>query len=140
MTTGYRPMIAAVGGLCLMLLSACSFKATFKETTDTTSNITGTTSGRIWWNEDGLLKADHKVAAFAAYNSDNLETDAARGQGEYLASLDSLTAAAPGRTFQPAAQDAYSQWSRSENPTAARLVQDLLATAHSPRNERLVTD
>lgn len=110
-----------------MLFSACSFKATFKETTDTTSNITGTTSGRIWWNEDGLLNADHKVAAFTAYNAENLETDAARGQGEYLASLDSLTGTSDGPAFQPAAQDAYSRWGRSESPTAGNLVQDLLA-------------
>lgn len=130
MTTGYRPMIAAAGGLCLILLSACSFKATFKETTDTTSNITGTTSGRIWWNEDGLLKTDHKVAAFTAYNADNLETDVARGQGEYLASLDRLTAVvSDGQAFQPAAQDAYSRWSRAASPSVTDLVKDLRASA-----------
>ena len=72
MIANHRPIVAAFGGLALvLLLSACSFKATFKETTDTTSNITGTTSGRIWWNEDGLLKPEHKVAAFTAYNADN---------------------------------------------------------------------
>ena len=88
-----RPIFVTLGGLsCMLLLSACSFKATFKETTDTTSNITGTTSGRVWWNEDGLLKPEHKVSAFTAYNAQNLEEDLAHGQGEYLASLDSLLA------------------------------------------------
>ena len=75
-----RNISLMLGGLsCMLLLSGCSFKATFKETTDTTSNITGTTSGRVWWNEDGLLKPEHKVAAFTAYNAQNLEEDLARG-------------------------------------------------------------
>jgi hypothetical protein len=43
MFSNHRPILAVFGGLSLvLLLSACSFKATFKETTDTTSNITGT--------------------------------------------------------------------------------------------------
>ncbi|MBA5876160.1 MAG: DUF3015 domain-containing protein [Nitrospira sp. CR1.2] len=129
MTTGYRPMIAAFSALFVMLLSACSFKATFKETTDTTSNITGTTSGRIWWNEDGMLRPDHKVAAFTAYNAENLETDAARGQGEYLTSLGRLTATFDGQAFQPAAQDVFSRWSRSPNPSAGDLARDLQTSA-----------
>ncbi len=88
-----RKISLMLGGLsCMLLLSGCSFKATFKETTDTTSNITGTTSGRVWWNEDGLLKPEHKVSAFTAYNAQNLEEDLARGQGEYLASLGTLMA------------------------------------------------
>lgn len=129
MTTGNRSMIAAFSGLFLMLLSACSFKATFKETTDTTSNITGTTSGRVWWNEDGMLRPDHQVAAFTAYNAENLETDAARGQGEYLASLGQLTATFDGQAFQPAAQEVFSRWSRSPNPSTSDLVKDLHASA-----------
>jgi hypothetical protein len=74
----------------LLLSTGCTLKATFKQTTDTTSNITGTTSGRIWWNEDGLLNPDHKAIAFAAYNEANLEQDMARGSGEYLSSLGTL--------------------------------------------------
>jgi hypothetical protein len=131
MSSTHRSTIAAVGGLSFMLLlSACSFKATFKETTDTTSNITGTTSGRIWWNEDGLLKADHKVAAFTAYNADNLEADAARGQGEYLASLGRLTTITDAQTFRPDAQASFSRWSHSGSRSTADLVKDLQAAAH----------
>ena len=45
MIANHRPIVAAFGGLSLLLLlSACSFKATFKETTDSTSNLTGTTT------------------------------------------------------------------------------------------------
>ena len=126
MIANHRPIVAAFGGLSLvLLLSACSFKATFKETTDTTSNITGTTSGRIWWNEDGLLKPEHKVAAFTAYNADNLQSDAAHGQGEYLASLDRLMGAADASVFQPFAQDSFSRWSRTGSTSTTDLVNDL---------------
>lgn len=113
---------------CMLLLSGCSFKATFKETTDTTSNITGTTSGRVWWNEDGLLKPEHKVSAFTAYNAQNLEEDLARGQGEYLASLGTLMALAEASSFQPFAQDAYSRWSHSGNS-----INELMSHVRTPR-------
>lgn len=114
---------AALGGLSFMLLlSACSFKATFKETTDTTSNITGTTSGRVWWNEDGLLKPEHKVSAFTAYNAQNLEEDLARGQGEYLASLDTLMGKPDPHAFHLLAQDSYSRWSQSGSRSTDELV------------------
>lgn len=126
MPSTHRSTIAAIGGFSLMLLlAACSFKATFKETTDSTSNITGTTSGRIWWNEDGMLKPEHKAAAFTAYNAQNLETDAARGQGEYLASLGSLTEMSGAQTFQPGAQDSFARWSRSGSASTAELIKDL---------------
>jgi len=112
MIAHHRPTVAAFGGLSLLLLlSACSFKATFKETTDTTSNITGTTSGRIWWNEDGLLKPEHKVAA--------------RGQGEYLASLDRLTGASGASAFRPFAQDSFSRWIRTGSTSTTDLVNHL---------------
>lgn len=118
-----RPMFAALGGLsCMLLLSACSFKATFKETTDTTSNITGTTSGRVWWNEDGLLKPEHKVAAFTAYNAQNLEEDLARGQGDYLASLDTLLEKSESPSFQLFAQETYSRWSQSGSTSTDELM------------------
>ena len=128
MTENRRSLMAAISGLALLtLLSACSFKATFKETTDTTSNITGTTSGRIWWNEDGLLKVEHKVAAFTAYNAENLEADAARGQGEYLASLDALINRPGVPVFQPSAQDVYSRWGQAGSQSASDLVNALQA-------------
>ena len=42
-----------------MIATGCTVKATLKETTDTSSNILGTTSGHAWWNEDGILNPDH---------------------------------------------------------------------------------
>lgn len=118
-----RQAVAALGYLSFILvLSACTFKATTKETTDTTSNITGTTSGRIWWNEDGLLKQEHRVAAFTAYNARNLEEDLARGQGEYLSSLGTLLGTADLDRFTLIAQDVYSRWRQSGSTSADELV------------------
>ena len=75
----------------LMLFAAgCTLKSTVKETTDTTSNVTGTTSGRTWFTEDGLLHPEHKLIAFTVLNQTNVEQDLARGQGEYLTSLGTL--------------------------------------------------
>ncbi|MGH7182956.1 MAG: DUF3015 family protein [Nitrospiraceae bacterium] len=76
--------------LLVLIVSGCTLKGTFKETTDTTSNITGTTSGRTWFNEDGLLNPEHKLTAFATFNQENVEQDLARGQGEYVTSLGTL--------------------------------------------------
>ena len=92
-----------------LLASGCTLKATFKETTDTTSNITGTTSGYAWWNEDGLLLPEHKAVAFATYNEANLEQDLARGQGEYVTSLGALLGVPNGQqsAFQAKAQGAF---------------------------------
>ncbi len=74
----------------MLLVSGCTVKSTIKQTTDTTSNVTGTTSGHAWWNEDGLLLPEHKAIAFAKYNEANVEQDLARGQGEYVTSLAAL--------------------------------------------------
>jgi hypothetical protein len=74
----------------LMFASGCTLKGTIKETTDTTSNVTGTTSGRTWFTEDGLLHPEHKLTAFMALNQTNVEQDLARGQGEYVTSLGTL--------------------------------------------------
>jgi hypothetical protein len=74
----------------LTILPGCTLKGTIKQTTDTTSNVTGTTSGRTWFTEDGILHPEHKLTAFAALNQTNMEQDLARGQGEYVTSLATL--------------------------------------------------
>jgi hypothetical protein len=74
----------------MLFASGCTLKGTIKETTDTTSNVTGTTSGRTWFTEDGVLHPEHKLTAFAALNRMNVEQDLARGQGEYVTSLGTL--------------------------------------------------
>ncbi len=79
-------------GLALTLgLAGCSFKATVEQTTDTTSNLTGTTSsGRSWFTGEGQVRQDQKVHAFAHLTFDRLKQDMAVGHGEYLDSFTAL--------------------------------------------------
>ena len=70
--------------------TGCTIKATLNQTTDTTSNITGTTSGAAWWSEDGQIKPDFKATAFVSLKHANLSQDVAAGRGEYLGSVSRL--------------------------------------------------
>jgi len=74
----------------MLFASGCTLKGTTNEITDTTSNVTGSTSGRTWFTEDGILHPEHKLIAFTALNQMNVEQDLARGQGEYVTSLGTL--------------------------------------------------
>jgi hypothetical protein len=76
--------------LAVSVLTGCTITGTIQEILDSTTNVTVSSSGRTWWNEDGLLKSEHRAIAFAAYNQSNLEQEIANGRGEYLASLSSL--------------------------------------------------
>jgi hypothetical protein len=89
--------------------TGCTIKATLEEITDTTSNITGTTSGAAWWSEDGQIKPDFKAAAFVAFNQTNLQQDLAAGRGEYLGSIGRLLGVPADRepAFFSAAQASY---------------------------------
>ena len=81
----------AIAGASLILgTTGCTLKATLNQTTDTTSNVTGTTSGSAWWNEDGQIKPDFKATAFVTLNQENLRQDLAAGRGEYLTSVSRL--------------------------------------------------
>jgi Protein of unknown function (DUF3015) len=108
----------------LMLFAAgCTIKGTIKETTDTTSNVTGTTSGRTWFTEDGLLHPEHKLTAFMALNQTNVEQDLARGQGEYVTSLGALLGLSDDQqaVFHTKAQGAFETLMTSDHE--ARLQQ-----------------
>ena len=67
----------------ILTLSGCSI-------TETINDILSSTSGRSWFTEDGLVKADHRVDAFMTLNFENVKQDMARGHGEYLSSLSTL--------------------------------------------------
>lgn len=82
--------IWAVLPTLMLLAPGCTLKGTVKQITDTTSNVTGTTSGRTWFTEEDILKPDFKVIAFVALNEENLRHDMASGQGEYLSSVGNL--------------------------------------------------
>ena len=93
----------------LLLSTSCTLKGTINEITDTTSNVTGTTSGRTWFTEDGLLHPEHKLTAFTALNQMNIEQDLARGQGDYVTSLGTLLGLSDDQqaAFQAKAQEAF---------------------------------
>ena len=101
----------AVTGLAVLLATGCTIKGTINQITDTTSNVTGTTSGAAWWNEDGQIKPDFKAAAFAAANGRNLEQDIAAGRGEYLTSMSVLLGVSEDRraAFFSTAQARYAE-------------------------------
>ncbi|MBH0203921.1 MAG: DUF3015 family protein [Nitrospira sp.] len=117
MRKSFRTM--AVMGISLMLgTTGCPLKATIKQTTDTTSNVTGSTSGAAWWNEDGQIKPDFKTTAFVTFNQANLIQDLAAGRGEYLGSVSRLLGVPADRqpAFFSAAQSNYAQMV-DRNPT-----------------------
>jgi DUF3015 family protein len=107
----------------LLFAAGCTLKGTIKETTDSTSNVTGTTSGRTWFTEDGLLHPEHKLTAFAVLNQTNVEQDLARGQGEYLTSLGTLLGLSSDQqaAFHAKAQGAFQTLMTSDHE--ARLQQ-----------------
>jgi hypothetical protein len=101
--TGQRRFFLSASAAALALsLSACSV-------TETISNFLSSTSGRSWFTEDGLIKADQRVNAFMVFNFENIKQDMARGQGEYLDSLTTLMAVPPDRrtSFYAHAQSQY---------------------------------
>jgi hypothetical protein len=101
-------------------LSACSVTVTI-------SNFLSSTSGKSWFTEDGLIKTDHRVQAFMAFNFENIKQDMAKGQGEYLDSLSTLMEIPPDRraSFYAHAQSAYPfvvQHRSSPQETLVQLV------------------
>jgi hypothetical protein len=119
----------AIIPILMLFASGCTLKSTIKQTTDTTSNVTGTTSGHAWWNEDGLLFPEHKAIAFAKYNEANLEQDLARGQGEYVTSLTALLGVPIDQqsVFQAKAQGAFDTLT---TPDHEAQIQRLRMLAH----------
>jgi len=111
----------------LVLASGCTLKATVKQTTDSTSNVTGTTSGRTWFTEDGLLHPEHKLTAFMALNQTNVEQDLARGQGEYVTSLSTLLGLSDDRqaAFHEKAQRAFETLITSDHETRLQQLRML---------------
>jgi Protein of unknown function (DUF3015) len=119
--------VAVIGASLILGTTGCTLKATINQTTDTTSNITGTTSGAGWWNEDGQIKPDFKATAFVSFNYDNLQQDLAAGQGEYLASLSRLLGVTTERepAFFSEVQAGYATMG-NQGPTALlTLLRDL---------------
>ncbi|HET8720456.1 MAG TPA: DUF3015 family protein [Nitrospira sp.] len=110
------------------VLTGCTITGTIQEILDTTTNVTVSTSGRTWWNEDGLLKADHKALAFAAYNQANVEQDIAKGRGEYLDALSVLIGVSEGRKsgFALGAQTQFRSLIAADDAARLQLLRTLL--------------
>lgn len=98
MSTLARAMLTTILlGTVTASLAACTLKATLDTTSDGMTNFLSSTSGKTWFTEDGLVREDLKVEAFAWMNYENLKQDMARGSGEYLSSLGSLMSVPPDR-------------------------------------------
>ena len=120
MTQPRRILIHCAGAAMLVLsLSACSI-------TETISNFLSSTSGHSWF-EDGVIKADHRVQAFMAFNFEYIKQDMAKGQGEFLESLSTLMEIPSDRraSFYAHAQSRYPfvvQHQSSAHETLVQLV------------------
>lgn len=134
--------VALISGL-LLTLAGCMTDATVELTKapfDATTELTGGTSGATQEfldptteftssttpgaSADGrLLKAKRRATFFAMQTHDNLRTDIARGQGEYLASLASLTGVPADRWpyFQTVMTDSYPQLFEQQLPPSQSI-------------------
>jgi len=64
--------------------------AATSEFTEPTKEITSSTTPGAWFTQDGAVKAEHRLRAFAVYSFHSLKADVAQGRGEYLASFAAL--------------------------------------------------
>ena len=110
-----------------LFAGGCTLKGTTNEITDTTSNVTVSTSGRTWFTEDGTLQPQHKLTAFTAFNQANLEQDLARGDGEYLTSLSALLGVTKDQqaAFHAKAQGAFETFLMSDHDTRLQQLRML---------------
>lgn len=118
--------------ILLLQTTACSIKATLNQTTDTTSNITGTTSSaRSWFTEDGQIRPDFKADVFVSVNEANLIHDLASGGGEYLVSFSELLGVPEGRQpdFFSTLQRRYARADAPNWATPDQLLAALRETA-----------
>ncbi len=116
-------IVVAVAGL-VYSLAGCTVKATTKTTTDVMTNFLSSTSGKSWLSEDGLVKQELKIKAFAAVNFENLKRDMAQGHGEYLSSLGTLLGV-PGDSqedFSTLAREKYPVLIPSDRTTPGEML------------------
>lgn len=71
-------------------MAALSFLMVGCSVTETINDFLSSTTPGVWYTGDGLVKEEYKPHVFVAINFDNLTTDLAKGQGEYLTSLTTL--------------------------------------------------
>jgi len=122
-----RRTVWTVLSMLMLFGSGCTLKGTTNEIIDTTSNVTVSTSGRTWFTEDGLLRPEHKLTAFTAFNQSNVEQDLARGQGEYVTSLETLLGLSDGQqsAFRAKAQGSFETLINSNDEARIQQLQSL---------------
>ena len=81
--------------LILANFSGCTLKATLDTTTDGVTNFLSSTTGKIWWTEEGLVKSGEQAKAFVAMNYDNLLQEMTQGQWEYLHAFGTILGVPP---------------------------------------------
>lgn len=137
MTALFSSEFLAISGLALILtLSGCTVKSTVQQTTDTTSNVTGTTSSaHSWVTDDGLLKPEQKAIAFITLNHNNIQQDLAAGRGEYLTSLGTLLGVPTSQqvAYGATVQSYYAKEFDGADPSPAAWLTMLTETAQSFR-------
>ena len=113
--------------LLAVILSACTTKGTIKATTDPTTDILSSTSGKTWFSEEGLVRNEYRVTAFAAINFEQLKDQMAQGRGEYVTSLGTLLGVAGDRQteFSAWTQAHYAQLVSSDRTTPAEMLEAL---------------
>ena len=117
-------------GLGLQVTKKKTFSAT---TTRATTNAVvpptfGMTSGTIGCEQHSLVKAEMKSLHFADANYENLMTEIAQGQGEYLSSF-AATMGCSAQEFSSALQSNFSEI--VEGKTPADLVKKAQVVAQS---------
>ncbi len=111
----------------LLALSACTFKASFKASSDATTDFVSSTSGHAWLTQDGLIKAEHKLQAFVTVSFANLQQDMAQGRGEYLVSLWALLGGTHDQedAFFTRTQETYTRLVPSQQTTPDEMLVSL---------------
>jgi hypothetical protein len=121
MSARYRGLLMMIA--VLLMSPACTIKGTLKATTDPTTDILSS-SFRTWFTEEGYVKEQYKVIAYASINFTNLKQDMARGGGEYLQSLGTLIGVSASRQEEFAAllQTHYGRLVPSTQTTPAEML------------------
>jgi hypothetical protein len=134
--TAHFHVIALASVALALTLSACTFKATTKATTDVFTDFSSSTFGNPWLTSEGIVLEDYQPIVFIANNFESLQQDMAQGTGEHLASLGSLLGVPSDRQgdWFAFAQDRYPTVFSSGHTTPADVLTAL--TRPFPYNTR----
>jgi hypothetical protein len=118
MVTRFRLFVLSVVAI---IFSSCTITTDpFAPTTDVTSS----TSGKTWFTEEGIVRDQYKLTAFATLNFQNLKQDMAQGRGEYLTSMGMLMGVPRDHQteFFALTQQKYSLLVRSDRTTPSEML------------------